>query len=254
MKKICFQCNICGEICDSDFSQLSREEISCFRCGSTVRMRAIIHLLSMSLFGNSLALPHFPVNDKIKGLGMSDWEGYALPLAQKFNYVNTFYHQEPRLDIVKVEPKWHNQFDFIISSDVFEHVPPPVHIAFENVRKMLKPGGTFIFTVPYSKLSQTTEHFPDLFDYEIIVEKEQKKLINVTRDGHKQVYENLIFHGGSGATLEMRVFSEASLLVHFQEAGFPIVKIHGQSNLKYGIHWEQQWSLPITARVGDLSL
>ena len=29
---------------------------------------------------------------------MSDWEGYARVLAERFDYVNTFYHADPRLD------------------------------------------------------------------------------------------------------------------------------------------------------------
>ncbi len=43
-----------------------------------------------------------------------------------------------------LDPKLEGQLDFVISSDVFEHVPPPVDIAFENTRRMLRPGGLFV--------------------------------------------------------------------------------------------------------------
>ncbi len=41
-----------------------------------------------------------------------------------------------------------NNFDFILSSDVLEHVPNPQKALFEICR-VLKPGGKFIFTVPF---------------------------------------------------------------------------------------------------------
>ena len=39
-------------------------------------------------------------------------------------------------------------FDFVLSSDVLEHVPNPEE-AFVEIHRILKPGGTFIFTVPF---------------------------------------------------------------------------------------------------------
>ena len=39
-----------------------------------------------------LALPDFPVHPEIKGVGLSDWDGYAIPLKHKLGYENTFYH------------------------------------------------------------------------------------------------------------------------------------------------------------------
>jgi len=41
--------------------------------------------------------------------------------------------------------------DFIISSDVFEHVNSPIADAFRSLRKLIKPTGVIIFSVPYNK-------------------------------------------------------------------------------------------------------
>ncbi|MGH9903496.1 MAG: hypothetical protein ACRD68_16940, partial [Pyrinomonadaceae bacterium] len=79
-------------------------------------------MLSTELFGESLALTDFPERRDISGIGMSDWDGYAAPLALKLGYQNTYYHQEPKLDITSIEPALESTLDFIISSDVFEHV------------------------------------------------------------------------------------------------------------------------------------
>jgi hypothetical protein len=44
----------------------------------------------MELFGQNLTLANFPVRKDIRGVGLSDWLGYAIPLAKKFDYTNTF--------------------------------------------------------------------------------------------------------------------------------------------------------------------
>ena len=118
MKKLGFLrfcCNICGADCESSMYRISREEPSCLGCGSTVRMRAIVHALSQELFGESLALPDFPVRKHIKGIGMSDWDEYAQRLAKSLDYTNTFYHKAPRLDITERSGPQYTGLDFIIS-------------------------------------------------------------------------------------------------------------------------------------------
>lgn len=138
---LCFRCNICGEHCQTALDRLGREEGSCKGCRSCSRMRALIRVLSTELFGENLLLEDFPARPDIRGVGMTDWNGYANTLTEKFTYQNTYYDQEPRLDISAVKIPVHLLAnDFVISSEVFEHVVPPVSRAFENVAKMLKPG------------------------------------------------------------------------------------------------------------------
>jgi len=249
-KMIDFQCNICGNFCQSPLSNLGREIPSCPVCGSTVRMRSIIHILSTELFGESIILPEFPYNNNITGIGMSDWFGYATPLAKKLAYINTYYHQEPKLDIKSIEKTLENKFDFIISSDVFEHIEPQISIAFSNLFRLLKDGGVTVFTVPYIlDGEETAEHFPDLYNYSIEKKSDgQFFLKNSTKGGCVQIFDNLVFHGGEGFTIEMRLFSKRSLINCFIQAGFKNIKIYDEPVLKYGIFWNESWSLPLSAR------
>jgi len=244
-----YRCNICGTNCKTKAYNLKREEPSCPTCKSTVRMRAMIHILSTELFGKSLALTDFPKRPDITGIGMSDWREYAVPLAEKLGYKNTYYHQEPKLDIVSIDRALEGTLDFILSTDVFEHIKPPVSSAFENARKLLKPGGVMVFSVPYTKGDKTEEHFPELHTYEIVKKENDAILINITKDGAEQTFNNLVFHGGDGSTLEMRLFSESSLMEEFTKAGFNTTRIYKEPHYEFGIVWECDWSLPCAARI-----
>jgi hypothetical protein len=247
-----FKCNICGVVCETMAAALSREEVSCKSCGSTVRMRGMMYALSVALFGRALTLPDFPENKQLTGKGMSDWDGYAKPLSKKLGYVNTYYHKDPQLDITNIATRDEKSVDFLVSSDVFEHVSSPVSLAFENARKMLKPGGAFIFSVPYSLEGSTVEHFPNLHEFKIETRGGKRILINRTKDGTIEEFSDLVFHGGEGETIEMRVFSETDLLSDLKQAGFNDVQIMKEPYFEFGIFWPNPWSLPIIARVNEV--
>jgi SAM-dependent methyltransferase len=209
----------------------------------------VIHVLSSELFGKSLILREFPHRPDIRGIGLTDSKVYADRLAEKFDYVNTYYHNEPILDIKNLPSKPEKEMDFVIASDVFEHVEPPVSVAFQNVYKLLKQGGVFVFTAPYSaKRNHTEEHFPNLHKYEIRQEDGKYVLVNRTKDGTSERFTNLRFHGGPGFVLEMRRFCEAGLREEFKQAGFKEPKIYAEPVPEFGIVPEGNWSHPMAAR------
>ncbi len=246
-----FRCNICETDCRARLEQLERETPSCTQCGSTVRFRAIVSVLSRELFGASLSMSEFPQRRDIRGIGLSDWEGYAGVLKSKLSYQNTYLHQEPLLDITNVPESMEGTLDFIISSDVFEHVVPPVSSAFENARRLLKPGGFMILTVPYVTGAgvATVEHFPRLHEYQTIPRKDGSwAVLNTTSDGVSEIFENVTFHGGAGLALEMRLFSEEGLLRDLEAAGFRNVSVADEPDYTAGVFWTDAWSLPLVAR------
>lgn len=245
-----FRCNICGAKNREPLSRLDRESASCTTCGSTVRMRAVMAHLSIALFGEVLPLESMPKSRSLRGIGLSDWVGYAERLAKHLDYTNTYYHQEPRLDITAVPDALLGQLDFVISTDVFEHVARPVERAFDGARSLLKPGGVLILTVPYAlEFDHTLEHFPELHDWSLVDQGDGRFELHDRRpDGVVQRYDQLIFHGGPGTTLEFRLFSRTSLLKHLEQAGFSNARIASEPMLAWGIHWPCNWSLPIIAR------
>ena len=229
------------------------ETATCPRCRSNVRTRGLVRALTAELFGSSLILPALPRIKSLRGLGISDSDSYARLLEEKLGYRNTFFHREPRLDISSVPDSECGRYDFVLSSEVFEHVAPPVETAFQNIARMLRPNGVLVFTVPYSLNPSTEEHFPDLHEYNVTRLGDRQVLVNRTPDGRIQVFEELIFHGGEGSTLEMRVFSEADLRGLIQRAGFSSVHIHSEEYPEFGIVRSGFCSLPIVARKGEFA-
>ncbi len=204
-------------------------------------------MLSRELFGADLALPDFPTVKAIRGIGLSDFCHDRL-LAEKLDYRNTHYHKEPQFDIVNPGHEHAGAYDFLISSEVFEHVAPPADTAFRNAAQVLKPHGILLLTVPYTLEQQTAEHFPALHDYGLAQLKDRIVLVNRTAEGQVQVFEDLCFHGGHGSTLEIRRFNEQDLRQIILDAGFHSLQIYAANYPPFGIVRTENWSLPIAAR------
>src|SRR5437764_4318378 len=196
---VSFRCNVCGAF--NQVEEFATEPATC-GCGSNVRVRALIHLLSMELFGQSLPLTEFPKLKAIRGLGMTDKQGYAEILAEKFDYTNTYYDREPRFDFTEPHPRLYGTYDFILSADVLEHIAPPVERAIEESCKLLKPHGLLGITVFCHPSDQLREHFPHLHEFRVVPLGDSMVLVNRRADGTVEVRDDLIFHGGTGATLE----------------------------------------------------
>ena len=239
-----FLCNICSnENSVESIKHIDQELSVCPHCGSNVRFRWIIHSLSTSFFGESLCLNDFPVSKHIKGIGMSDEPVFANLLSEKLDYTNTFYHREPQFDIKDSRYGEASSLDFIIASEVFEHVAPPVQPAFDNLRRLIKADGLIFFTTPWRPIGFTVEHFPDLFDWTVTTFRDKHVLINKTAAEEVQAFTNLSFHGGAGETLEMRLFAHSSLIQNFEAAGL-IPRFTADPIPKFGIVYNLPWSLP----------
>ena len=240
-----FTCNICGA--QNTVEHFATEPATC-GCGSNVRLRALIHLLSMELFGVSLTIPQFPRLKSIRGIGMTDKECTAERLADKFDYTNTHYDREPRLDVTMPHPELAGSCDFILSADVLEHIAPPVESAMEEMCRLLKPNGFLGVTIYCHPSDQMREHFPDLHEFRVVPLGDTNVLVNRRRDGTLEVRDRLIFHGGSGSTLEMREFGVTALRQKLTGAGFRDIHLLTENIAELGIVFDADVSQPLIAR------
>ncbi len=198
--------------------------------------------------GEVIPLNNHPVNRSIRIIGLSDSPVYAKPLKKTYDYINTFFHEEPFLDICSPSPKYRNSADLLISSDVFEHVNPPSLNAFVGAAQVLKPGGALILTVPYMFRDESFEHYPeDVIGYRSYqVDSGDWEVELEHADGRKTIADSPKFHGGPGSTLEMRVFNQTRLERELTAAGFSNIVFHTENTPEYGVYWEK-FSRVITA-------
>lgn len=246
-----FRCNICSTENTVPPGLLAREIESCEGCHSTVRFRSVAAALSVALFGGPapIACTDFPKCPHIAGIGMSDSHHLEGPFSASFDYENTFLHQEPMLDIMaEVPASRRGAYDFIICSDVIEHVPPPYELALRHCHELLRPGGVLILTVPMKASGgDTDEHFPTLSNYEIATLRGERVLVNHTPSGETELFGDLVFHGGEGETLEMRLIAPDDLVRRLYGAGFEDLRPFDKDWPEFGILWKEPWSWPIAS-------
>jgi SAM-dependent methyltransferase len=240
-----FICNICAR--KNQVEHLASESATC-SCGSNVRLRALLHLLSLELFGHSIPVCDFPRLKAVRGLGMTDHTGYACILEDKFDYTNTYQDREPRLDFREAHPDRTNAYDFILSADVLEHIAPPITSALSEVHSLLKPTGFFVVTVPCQISGRFLEHFPELYEYRTVPLAGREVLVNRRRDGTVEVFDDLVFHGGTGETLEMRTFGISALEAALRNVGFHEVCFLTSDVPEWGITFHGDTSQPFVAR------
>jgi len=131
---------------------------------------------------------------------------------------------------------------------VFEHVPPPLRPAWAGLFELLRPGGLLVFSVPYRADGETVEHYPDLHDYEIVTRDGEHVLRNATRDGRVCEHRDLVFHGGPGETLELRMFGLDDVLASLAATGFADVRVRREPDIDHGVWWPGWDGWPVTAR------
>jgi SAM-dependent methyltransferase len=197
-----FNCNVCG--CDANGLEAAHyddpELPSCRGCSSNVRFRWLVHRLSRELFGRSVPLWQFPFDRKIRGLGLTDPTPIATRLEERFTYRNTHFDAEPRFD-VRSDPSPLGQLDFLIASEVFEHVEPPVIAAFHNAARLLKPSGVLLFTAPWVWEGDGTRTLPAFHDWKLDREDGRWVIVDRGREGGVRRFYDLSFDGSPGPSL-----------------------------------------------------
>ena len=236
-----FTCNICGARNVSTADASDRERPNCSRCRSSIRLRSVVLALSRALFGLDLKLPEFPALKSVRGLGISDSDVYSGHLEKRFSYTNTFYHRDPHLDLLQPDEKEFGKYDFVICSEVLEHVPDPVDRAFATLGRLLKPAGVLILTVPYSLEPSIIEHYPGLAESAFAEFDGRTVLVGRSASGEYRVFDRLTFHGGTGATLERRIFSDESV-----RDGLA-VRLDAAGSREFGVVYSTPCSLPVIA-------
>jgi SAM-dependent methyltransferase len=194
-----------------------------------------------------IPLPEFPADESVTGVGLSDWGGYADPLSLKYSYKNTFFHMEPTLNITNPPDTMLGSFDFLISSDIFEHVLQPASKAFAGAFNVLKPGGHLIFSAPSDPEGGAVEHYPQLHAFSVVEVGGEVYVVVRNVDGTCYVDQHPIFHGGAGDVLEMRFFGHRDILDELTRTGFIDIQVFSDPVPAFDLYFEPV-GRPILAR------
>jgi hypothetical protein len=208
-------CLICGS--SALLPAVGREEVSCIACGVTWRVQAtMVAVLEGLGYPEGAKFSDVKPDLSRRGIGISDHWRLAGRLASVFDYVNTFYHRFPKVDVTATPPELKGELEFIICSDVLEHIPPPAFDGLRGLREMLRPGGFAVITVPCQTGPTSTEYYPELKSWSI----EDGTLSWIDGLGVLSRDPNPEFHGGEGQTLTFRLWSIDDLASQCLEAGF----------------------------------
>ena len=238
-----FICNICGNFSKPyfNFPDLNlrrshkikdiRETLECTKCGSTLRHRALIFELLKLISKKSKRQINCVKDIKeadlrdIKILDTDAFSPAALILKKFRNYVVTSFI--PRLPLnIEISQNYFNMdlekigfeqstFDIILTSDVMEHVRN-VNLAHSEIARILKSGGSYIFTIPYDEYCDT---------HDILVDTSSENNIYIVPPQ---------FHGDplTGGILAYRVFGNQIFEdLEFLQLKTEFYKINSQTNL-----------------------
>lgn len=204
------KCNICGQEGAFINQHRSKEGRQCANCSASSRNRAVMHMLGCLLGYDDRPAYAWPQDKSVRILEPCP-RGPQVPiLRDKFDYY------EPEFDLEKIQagadPREYatvehlgfedDYFDYVIASEIFEHVRHDRR-GFAEVYRTLKRDGVFIFTSPYSH-------------------EREKTFIRVKVDGDRDIpLVQEKFAGGGGATLDYREYGRDVLEI-LQNTGFSV--------------------------------
>jgi SAM-dependent methyltransferase len=130
-----------------------RDDLKCIKCRSSSRHRAIIHYLvnnfaDLEILKLHELSPYGEVSRKISSLCGEYSCSHYFP-DEPGKQVNGFSNEN-----VESLSFPNDRFDIVVSQDVFEHVANPAQ-GFAEVARVLKSGGSHVFTIPWRSDSAT---------------------------------------------------------------------------------------------------
>lgn len=176
-----------------------------------------------------------PPDWSLRGLFLSDSPDFFAFFSRKWDVSNVFYHKYPVLDLFSVPDAAKKSFNFVVCSDVLEHVGGSPLAALEGLRALLKPGGAAVVTVPIGDPVETVEHYPGMVDYKVL---DGPAVQWRDESGTVTVDNNPEMHGGDGLVVAFRRFGKSEFENQVVAAGFTCIQEIG-SLPSLGI-----WALP----------
>lgn len=138
-----------------------RQGTACAACGANLRSMALANAIRTAA-GTALTLAEFVETPQAHRLALLEING-AGDLGAVLRRLPGHALAARDVDMRSL-PCADDAYDFVVHSDMLEHVAHPIR-ALEECRRVLRPGGTLCFTVPaiVGRLSRSREGLPKSF-------------------------------------------------------------------------------------------
>ena len=214
-----FDCNVCGQRGHPFFDFPDpvlrrehgighlRETLQCRACGATMRHRTLATMLLRALSARSgRTIPKITEvrAQDLAGLHVLDTDAFS-PISRRLKQWPGYFISSFRPDLpfdTEIEPCYVNvnlehmgfetdSFDIVMTSDVMEHVRG-IENAHDEIARILRTGGQYIFTVPYD---------PAIAGHKILVDTSGEQDVTL---------EEPHYHGDplTGGILAYRIFGQ----------------------------------------------
>ena len=125
---------------------VERESGLCARCGASRRVRAVGAAL-VELYGPGPAtVPELVADPRFAALDVAELNAIGRMHTALEAHPRLTYAEYPEQDVQALTYP-DASFDLVLTSDTFEHVPDPRR-GLREIRRVLRPGGRHVFTVP----------------------------------------------------------------------------------------------------------
>lgn len=210
-------CIVCGEHHAGPPPDIRREGGFCPSCQSSLRNRATVLALLYGLAYEPQPIADLPEDWSRRGVGCSDHVATAGRLAGRMSYTNTYYHRYPRLDVLRPPEDLLGELEFVICSNVMEHVEPPHQRGYEGLYAVLRDGGFAVVSIPVFDQPHSFEHYPGMARYELL---DGPAVRWWDQDGVVHLDQDPEMHDGEGLVLAFRRFAPADEAAALERAGF----------------------------------
>lgn len=130
------------------FGNWYREDLKCLRCRSSTRHRAIAYYVKTTIRNLETKKAYEPAPDGKTGRFFANWFLHYQHSHYFENDACKKYQKPYRNENLESLSFNDSSFDIIITQDVFEHIADPIR-AFQEIERVLKPGGSHVFTIPW---------------------------------------------------------------------------------------------------------
>jgi SAM-dependent methyltransferase len=136
------------------------------------------------------------LHGKVLDVGVGTWEYPRQMLQAVCEYTSTDCFEHPNIDVVcdiqKLSAAFApNSFDFVICTEVLEHIPRP-WLAVQQLYTVLKPGGVLLLTTPFNFHLHGNEGFSDYWRISadglrlLLIEEAHFSKVEITPFGHPE--------------------------------------------------------------------